>query len=174
MPRAFLIVVAFVSLAVAAFVGYAMWPRSALPENTKVDRIVVLKSERKMQLFSGSTVVREYRVALGFQPVGAKEMEGDGKTPEGLYSIDYRNPKSQFHLSLHVSYPNPEQVSRAKKQGISPGGMIMIHGLRNGTGFLGRFHWLVDWTTGCIAVTNEEIEEIWRVVPDRTPIEIHA
>ena len=174
MSRALVIAFTVVSLAVIAVVGYAKWPRNALPENTKVDRIVVLKSERKMQLFSGSTVVREYHVALGFQPVGAKEMEGDGKTPEGLYAIDYRNPKSQFHLSLHVSYPKPEQISRAKKQGISPGGMIMIHGLRNGTGFFGRFHWLVDWTTGCVAVTNEEIEEIWRVVPDGTPIEIHA
>lgn len=101
-------------------------------------------------------------------------MEGDGKTPEGLYVIDYRNQRSQFHLSLHVSYPRPEQVARAKKKGISPGGMIMIHGLRNGAGFLGRFHRLADWTTGCIAVTNEEIEEIWRVVPDGTSIEIRA
>lgn len=173
MPRA-LLVIAAISLAVIAAAGYAKWPRSALPENTKIDRIIVLKADRKMQLFSGSNVVREYRIALGFQPVGAKEIEGDGKTPEGTYSIDYRNPKSQFHLSLHVSYPRPDQVSRAKKQGVSPGGMIMIHGLRNGAGFLGRFHWLFDWTTGCIAVTNEEIEEIWRVTPDGTPIEIRA
>lgn len=174
MSRAQSIVFATAILVVAVVIGYAKWPRSALPENAKADRIVVVKSERRMQLFSGATLLREYRVALGFQPSGPKEMEGDGKTPEGLYVIDYRNQRSQFHLSLHVSYPRPEQVARAKKKGISPGGMIMIHGLRNGAGFLGRFHRLADWTTGCIAVTNEEIEEIWRVVPDGTSIEIRA
>ncbi|MDD4964541.1 MAG: L,D-transpeptidase family protein [Gallionella sp.] len=174
MSRTLLIVIAILFLSMGVFVCYAKWPRNALAQGLTADRIVVYKSERKLVLLKGGDVLREYRVALGSEPIGAKEREGDGKTPEGRYTIDTRNPQSKFHLSLHVSYPNPEQIAHAKQQGESPGGMIMIHGLRNGTGFFSRFHWLVDWTAGCIAVSNEEIEEIWRVVPNGTPIEIHA
>ena len=94
------------------------------------------------------------------------------KTPEGLYAIDYRNSHSDFHLSLHISYPGPEDVRRAAVAGVPPGGDIMIHGLPNGMGWLGHAHQKKDWTAGCIAVTDEEIEELWRIVPDGTPIQI--
>jgi len=146
----------------------------SLPADAKADRVVVYKSQRKLVLFKEGVVLREYQIALGSYPVGPKQMEGDGKTPEGQYTIDYRNPKSQFHLSLHISYPKAEDIARAKKDRIEPGGLIMIHGLRNGMGALGRLHRYTDWTNGCIAVTNWEIEEIWRVVPDGTVIELQA
>ncbi|OQA33844.1 MAG: L,D-transpeptidase catalytic domain [Betaproteobacteria bacterium ADurb.Bin341] len=171
--RAALLALAFALLFLATLAAHAIWPHDPLPQGTRADRIIVHKSKRKLVLMDKGTVLREYRIALGSNPVGAKEIEGDGKTPEGRYLIDYRNPRSKFHLSLHLSYPKPEQIARAKRQGVSPGGMIMIHGLANGTGWLGKFHWLADWTNGCIAVSNAEIEEIWRVVPDGTPIEIH-
>src|SRR5262249_25609436 len=114
------------------------------------------------------SILRSYRVALGREPVGHKLCEGDGRTPEGRYVIDGRNPKSRYYLSLHISYPNAEDVARAKAAGIEPGGDIMIHGLRDGTLREG------DWTQGCIAVTDEEMDEIWALVPDGTEILIEA
>lgn len=154
--------------------AYANWPEAALPADAIADRVVVYKSQRKLVLFQGGAVLREYRIALGGNPVGPKQREGDGRTPEGLYAIDYRNLQSQFHLSLHISYPKAEDIARARRDRVEPGGLIMIHGLRNGMGALGRFHRYVDWTNGCIAVTNREIEEIWRAVPDGTVIELRA
>jgi len=102
----------------------------------------------------------------------AKQQQGDNRTPEGHYIIDGKNEHSQFHKSLHISYPSPQDVAHAKSQGLSPGGAVMIHGLRNDLKWLGRLHLLIDWTQGCIAVTNNELDEIWRVVPMSTPIEI--
>ena len=102
----------------------------------------------------------------------AKQEEGDMKTPEGIYKIDGRNPQSSFHLALHVSYPSAEDAKRAAAQGVSAGYDIMIHGIQNGHGWIGAFHRWKDWTAGCIAVTDEEIEELWRVTPDGTTIEI--
>lgn len=157
---------------IVGLVAYARWPRTALPEGTQADHVLVHKAARKLVLLKGTTVLREYRVALGFEPYGAKQVEGDGKTPEGRYTLDYRNPRSLYHRSLHISYPTPEQVARAREKGVSPGGEIMIHGLRRDADFFGRFHWMLDWTHGCIAMSNEEIDEIWRAVPDGTPIEI--
>ena len=139
---------------------------------TKVNRVLILKSARKLQLLSGKDVVKEYRVALGNAPTGAKERQGDGKTPEGSYVIDYRNKNSQFHRSLHISYPNAGDKARARKLGVNPGGDVFIHGLMNGYGWIGAAHRQKDWTLGCIAVTNDEIEEIWKLVPDGTPVEI--
>jgi murein L,D-transpeptidase YafK len=139
---------------------------------TKVDKVLILKSARKLQLLSADKVVKEYLVALGNSPRGAKERQGDGKTPEGTYVIDYRNKNSQFHRSLHVSYPNAADKARARKLGVSPGGDIFIHGLMNGYGWIGAAHRNKDWTLGCIAVTNEEIEEIWKLVADGTLVEI--
>lgn len=136
------------------------------------DQIVVLKAERKLRLLNQGKLLREYQVALGFTPKGPKQVVGDGKTPEGHYRIDSRNPHSKYHLSLHISYPSPAQVRAAQKLGRAAGGMIMIHGLPDAYAYLGRLHRQHDWTEGCIAVTNEEIEEIWRLVPDGTPIEI--
>ena len=126
-----------------------------------------------MLLISGSTVLRSYRVALGFDPVGHKVQEGDGRTPEGRYVIERRNPKSAYHLSLRISYPGPEDLARAVELGVDPGGDIFIHGLPNGVGAADRGHPERDWTRGCIAVTDAEIEEIWALVADGTAIEIH-
>jgi len=145
----------------------------AAPDTTAaVDRIVVDKSDRQLELFAGNALVRQYRVALGREPIGPKLQEGDNRTPEGRYLIDRRNPDSAFHRSLHISYPNADDQLRAKALSVEPGGDIMIHGIRNGLGWLGRLHRLRDWTRGCIAVTNAEIEEIWHLVPDGTPIDI--
>ena len=139
---------------------------------TKADKVLVLKGERHLVLLSRGKVLKSYRIALGRQPEGHKTREGDSRTPEGHYLIDWRNPNSRFHLSLHISYPNDEDRAAASRAGVPPGGDIMIHGLPNGLGGLGKAHRLKDWTDGCIAVTNEEMEEIWRRVDDGTPIEI--
>lgn len=146
---------------------------SPLPPEAKADRVEVYKSERRLDLISDGIVVKSYCIALGHNPIDAKRQEGDGCTPEGAYLIDYRNPTSRFHLSLHVSYPDSAAIARARELHVDPGGMIMIHGLFNGLGWLGKLHRTVDWTNGCIAVTDPEIEEIWRAVPDGTPITIH-
>lgn len=111
-------------------------------------------------------------MALGGSPVRAKEQQGDHKTPEGQYTLDRRNAKSRFYKSIHVSYPNEQDKQKASQRGVSAGGDIMIHGLPNGFGWLGSTHRALDWTDGCVAVTNEEMDEIWELVPDGTPIEI--
>jgi murein L,D-transpeptidase YafK len=139
-------------------------------EEGAVDRIVVEKAQRRMDLMSGDRVVRSYRIALGSAPEGDKQQQGDGKTPEGKYVIEGRNPSSAFHLSLKISYPDAADRAAAATRNVSPGGEIFIHGAPN--------WWLLpgqppgDWTLGCIAVTKAEIEEIWRLVPDGTPVEI--
>lgn len=138
----------------------------------QADRIAVYKSRRELLLLRAGAVLRRYQVALGGNPIGPKEREGDQRTPEGLYRIDGRYLQSQFHRALHISYPNPQDRARARRLGVSPGGSILIHGLPNGQGSIGKAHLRTDWTLGCIAVTDEEIEEIWRLVPDGTVIEI--
>jgi len=125
-----------------------------------------------MELMRSGKVIKTYKVALGGEPVGTKTRQGDHRTPEGSYVIDSRNKHSQFHRSLHVSYPNAEDKERARKLGASTGGDIFIHGLPNGYGFVGAAHRARDWTDGCIAVTDQEIEEIWRLVDNGTPVEI--
>ena len=143
-----------------------------LPPDAVADRIVVLKAARKLSLYHGDRLLKTYQVALGRNPKGHKEQEGDGRTPEGRYVIDSRKRDSSFHRALHISYPNAEDRRRARRRGVSPGGAIMIHGLPNATPLVGKAHLLRDWTDGCIAVTNAEIEEIWRVVPNGARIEI--
>lgn len=138
----------------------------------KADRIFIAKAARKLNLYRGDRLLKTYRIALGRQPVGPKRCQGDRRTPEGRYRIVGRNGGSHYHRSLRVSYPNAEDWRAARKSGCNPGGDIMIHGLPNGYGWLGRLHARSDWTLGCIAVTNEEIEEIWVLVPDGTPVEI--
>lgn len=137
-----------------------------------ITRAEVIKSRRRLYLYSGDRVVREYPVSLGRGGSGAKQREGDRLTPEGNYTLDWRNPDSDYHLALHVSYPNAQDTARAEAAALPPGGDIMLHGLRNGFGWLGRLHRRINWTMGCIAVTNAEIEEIWQIVPDGTPIDI--
>ena len=137
-----------------------------------IDKIIVRKSERTLQLLSACQVIKTYKIALGRNPLGHKQREGDSKTPEGRYHITHHNPNSAYHLSLGISYPNLQDRENAKKLGVSAGGNIMIHGQPNFMPFFGRTHSLIDWTQGCIAVTNAEIEEIYTAVPDQTPIEI--
>lgn len=125
-----------------------------------------------LTLLRAGKVLKIYKVALGSDPVGPKTREGDGKTPEGAYRIDAKNEHSQFHLALRISYPNAADLQRAKKLGVNPGGDIFIHGLPPEWAWLGAAHRAKDWTAGCVAVTNTEIEEIWKMVPVGTPVEI--
>lgn len=136
------------------------------------DRIVIEKKARQLTLIAKGEVLKTYKIALGGNPDGPKERQGDNKTPEGSYIIDSRNRNSQYHLSLHISYPNEKDKKRAKQLGVSPGGDIMIHGMKNGTSWFGEFHTGVDWTKGCIAVTDEEIKEIAGLAPNGTIVEI--
>lgn len=157
------------------FTFIAVWmtvPCSLATEMTTADKVIIEKKVRKLTLYSKGQPIKSYKVALGRNPEGAKEKEGDNKTPEGTYTIDTRNTKSSYHLALHVSYPNAQDIQRAKQKGVSPGGSIMIHGIRNGLGWIGKFHSKIDWTKGCIAVTNDEIDEIGRLVANGTPVEI--
>jgi L,D-peptidoglycan transpeptidase YkuD (ErfK/YbiS/YcfS/YnhG family) len=136
------------------------------------DKVLVEKKERRLTLLSKGEVIKTYKIALGKNPVGPKERQGDNKTPEGVYIIDSRNSNSGYHLSLHISYPNEQDKKRARQLGVSPGGDIMIHGLKNGYSWVGASHVADDWTNGCIAVTNREMEEIYKFVPVGTIIEI--
>jgi murein L,D-transpeptidase YafK len=142
------------------------------PVSEFADTVYIEKAARKLTLKHDGRSLKQYRVALGFDPIGHKRQEGDGRTPEGSYEISGRNPKSQFHLSLRVSYPNANDRADAAARGVPPGGDIMIHGLPNGAGAIGEAHLMRDWTLGCIAVTNAEIEEIWAAVPNGARVEI--
>ena len=145
---------------------------AAIAAPVQADKIIVLKSARSMTLLSGGKALKTYKVALGSVPVGPKQVEGDHKTPEGDYVIDAKNANSQFHLSLHISYPSAADQQRARSLGARPGGAIMIHGLAKPFAYLGPLHRQTDWTDGCIAVTNAEIEEIWKMVSIGTRVEI--
>lgn len=137
------------------------------------DRVLLLKSQRRLLLVADGRPFREYKVSLGFEPVGDKLREGDGRTPEGHYVLDWKNPNSEYYRSIHISYPNAADRARARAAGVKdPGDNIMIHGLGPEMAFLGKTHRAADWTNGCIAVTNKEIDEIWRLVRTGTPIEI--
>lgn len=150
----------------------ANYERHPLAADVRADRILVEKSARRLTLFSGDKPLKTYSVALGRTPQGAKQEEGDQRTPEGSYTIDAHKFDSAFHRALHISYPSPTDSASAARRGVSAGGDIMIHGIRNGSGWWGAFHRLTDWTAGCIAVTDKQIEEIYQAVPDGTPIEI--
>jgi murein L,D-transpeptidase YafK len=138
----------------------------------QADKILVEKGARRLTLLSRGRKLKEYHITLGFSPIGPKEREGDGRTPEGIYTIDFHKPDSAFHRALHVSYPSTQDSARAAEAGVSPGGDIMIHGLPNGFGAFGATYRLRDWTAGCIAVTDPEIDEIYSSVNDGTAIEI--
>ncbi|GJE16440.1 L,D-transpeptidase family protein [Methylobacterium marchantiae] len=141
-------------------------------EPERADRVLVEKSARRLTLFRDGRVLAAYPVSLGFSPVGHKQREGDGRTPEGVYAIAYRNPLSVAHLSLKVSYPNEADARAAQDTGYEPGGDIMIHGIMNGFSWLGRLHRLKDWTSGCVGVANDEMADIYARVDVGTPIEL--
>ena len=147
-------------------------PPSA-PADAQADLIEVFKGERRMELKREGKTIRRYRVALGFAPERHKEREGDGRTPEGSYTVDARNPRSAFHLSLRVSYPDESDKARAASSGVSPGGDIYIHGQPNGWRKYRVDHPAKDWTTGCVAVSDAEIREIWSLAPTGVRVVIH-
>ncbi|MBK1720296.1 L,D-transpeptidase family protein [Thiocystis violacea] len=169
---------ACLALSLAGILGLAGCATSPPPTTAKrigpVDRVVVKKSQRQLELVSGGNVVRQYRVALGGSPVGHKYREGDQRTPEGSYQLNWRNPNSNYYKAIHVSYPSQKDRATSRQLGYNPGGMIMIHGLPNYIQSEGmrRQYANRDWTQGCIAVQNHEMDEIWRLVRDGTPIQI--
>jgi len=149
--------------------------RASLDEGDELpiaDRVVVRKSERRLLLMKGNEVLRSYRVALGADPVGHKQKAGDSRTPEGSYQLVRRNPRSDFFLSIQVSYPSARDASYARRHGWDPGGSIMIHGLPNNPRYPPEYYSRQDWTDGCIAVSNSDMVEIWMLTRDNTPIEI--
>lgn len=145
---------------------------SILLRESAADKILIEKTQRRLSLLAKGEVLKTYKIALGGNPIGPKERQGDNKTPEGTYVIDSRNSDSRYHLSLRISYPNESDKRRASELGVSPGGDIMIHGLKNGFSWVGDRHAEVDWTQGCIAVTDEEIKEIAKLAPNGTVVEI--
>lgn len=137
-----------------------------------VDHLVVHKTERRMLLLHGTTVVRSYKIALGLNPIGQKERAGDYRTPEGRYYLNRRNPRSEYFLSIQVSYPNDTDMKRARKNHWDTGGSIMIHGLPNQLKREPKYYEITDWTDGCIALSNADMVEVWLLTPDNVPIDI--
>ena len=137
-----------------------------------VDRLVVYKHQRKLVLLSQGKQVKSYRVALGGDPIGPKMRRGDHRTPEGSYILDAQNPNSHYYKAFHISYPSRKDITAANELGVSPGSDIMLHGLPKAYAWVGKAHTLHDWTDGCVAVTDEEMDELWKLVRVGTPIEI--
>ncbi|MFV0437283.1 MAG: murein L,D-transpeptidase family protein [Desulfopila sp.] len=137
-----------------------------------VDYVLVKKGERQMFLIKDGKIIRNYKISLGKNPEGAKEREGDKRTPEGLYLLDYKLEESMYYKAIHISYPNAKDLENARRKNLDPGGKIMIHGQLNGLGDRAAITQQYDWTSGCIAVTNEEMDQIWQLVEDYTPIRI--
>ena len=166
-------------VAILALAAAIVWDRyyappadlpALVPPDRQIDRILVEKGARRLTVFRDGAALQSYPVALGFAPVGDKAREGDGRTPEGVFRVDRRNPDSAYHLSLGIDYPQPDDLARAREGGYSPGGDIFIHGQPNG---LGRFATLPhDWTAGCIAVPDRVIEALWAVTPVGTVVDI--
>lgn len=156
---------------VLTLVCYVWWPLAKGPNGT-ADYVLVLKAQHRMILFRNGQEICAYHVSVGRGASGPKQRQGDHRTPEGKYVLDHKNPKSGFHRAIHLSYPNALDRSRAAREGVAPGGDIMVHGIKNGFGWVGRLHRLVDWTDGCIALTNAEMDQFWDLLPEGTPIEI--
>lgn len=184
MNKFFKILFLMTALCLLAYVGYRYFYNAQevevleeilkLPpvKLAKIDYILVEKQKRQITFFHQQKPLRVYKVALGFSPEGHKTEQGDGKTPEGLYKVVAKNPKSRFHLSIKISYPSKQDRQAAAEKGVNPGGEIMIHGLGKAFGFLGAKHTLRDWTLGCVALTNEQIEELYPYIGIGTTVEI--
>ena len=155
-----------------AFLVVAMFLLSIPAFAETADSVLVDKSDGKLYLLKDGTVFAEYSVAFGAKPEGHKQQEGDERTPEGHYLLDYKKSDSSFYKAIHISYPNEADKQAAAAKGVDPGGLIMIHGQRNRLGWLSFITQRFNWTDGCIAVTNSEMDEIWNSVPANTPIEI--
>ena len=162
-----------VALAVIATAVALAWAnRPSPPLAVRADYVLVEKSAHRLTLYHRGHPIAWYRIALGRGGLAAKHQAGDGLTPEGHYIIDRHLERSAFHKALHLSYPSPQQVAEARAAHIDPGGAIMIHGLRNRLGWIGRLHRIIDWTNGCIAVTDTEMDILWQAIKDGTPVDI--
>jgi murein L,D-transpeptidase YafK len=161
-----------VGCAAALIVSSLLITTACKADGGHVYRILVKKADRKMYLFSGNTLIRAYHIALGANPKGDKHRRGDKRTPEGTYTIDFKNPNSAFYKSIHISYPNLNDIQKARRDGVDPGGEITIHGQKNGYRILASETQKFDWTDGCIAVTDKAMDEIWSLVSVGTTIEI--
>ena len=157
---------------IACAVIYNLYPEKKLPLNTEIDYIIVKKSNRQLLAYSKQKLIKTYQISLGDSPVGHKAYEGDEKTPEGLYTINAKNAFSGYHKNLGISYPNSKDIAHAKLLGKPVGGDIKIHGIRNNFGFIGKFQRFSDWTNGCMALTNSEVDELYATVKIGTKIEI--
>ncbi|CAM3897918.1 L,D-transpeptidase family protein [Flavobacterium branchiophilum] len=152
--------------------GYYLIPEPKISKNIQIDHLILYKSKRQLLAFSNEKLIKTYKVSLGKQPIGAKAYEGDLKTPEGHYTIFDKNPNSGYHKNLGISYPNSKDIQKAKHLGKPVGGAIKIHGIRNHFGLIGKFHRWFDWTLGCVALTNQEVDELYDAVKIGTPIDI--
>jgi len=164
------LIFAILFLLILTGAGYYFLPEKKLPPDKKIDKLIVTKSKRIMDVYSGDQIIKTYKISLGGDPVGDKEFEGDKRTPEGQYSINDKNQNSGFHKNLGISYPSETDIQEAKKKNLQPGGDIKIHGIRNGFGFIGRLHRMFDWTAGCVALTDDEVDELYNRVEIGTPI----
>lgn len=162
----------FAWLMIALGLSFAQPAFASFSEEMQADKVVVLKGKRELQLWRGTEMLQSFRVALGRQPKGHKVFEGDGRTPEGEYLLKGWKSDSRFYRAMHISYPNSTDRARADDLGLSPGGAIMLHGLATEIEDWGGDHYLFNWTEGCIALTNDEMDIIWQRVRPGTPIEI--
>ena len=154
-------------------ITYNYYPEKELPANADINLLVVNKAKHQLLAYADGQLLKTYKVSFGNNPIGHKEFEGDEKTPEGIYYINAKNDKSGYHKNLGVSYPNVKDIAHAKAIGKPTGGDIKIHALKSGLGFINKFQRWCNWTNGCIAVTNSEIDELYRSVKIGTKIEIH-
>lgn len=162
--------VALVACLLAAIV--AAMPRAKATDFPVADKVVVEKGKRKLHLLKDGEAFRTFDIALGVEPIGHKRQEGDNRTPEGRYWLDMRNDRSDYFLSIRISYPNERDRLEALRQGVQPGGQIMIHGQPNIPTYSAAYYRQTDWTNGCIAVSNSDMIDIWLMTPERVPIEI--
>jgi murein L,D-transpeptidase YafK len=160
------------SSAIILTLAYYLYPEGDLPPGCRIDKLVVFKSKRSMQAYCKGEVIKTYKISLGRNPVGDKQFEGDKRTPEGDYVINTKNNKSGYYKNLGISYPDNDDIREARGKKLNPGGNIKIHGIRNGLGFIGKFQRWTDWTAGCVALTNDEMDEIYEAVDVGTPITI--
>lgn len=162
----------FLMLFIGGLSCYYFYPEKKLPAEIQIDKLLVYKSQKKLFAYSKGELIKTYSIALGRQEVGGKVFKGDEKTPEGLYFIVDKNPSSGYHKNTGISYPNKKDIEAAKKLGELSGGDVKIHGIRNKMGFIGKFHRWFNWTLGCIAVTNEEMDELYHAVKIGSPTTI--
>jgi murein L,D-transpeptidase YafK len=166
------IIISLLFICIIIAITYYLYPEYKLDTSIPIQKILVLKSEGELQLLNHNKIIKTYKIAIGKNPIGEKHFEGDGKTPEGIYKIDSKNPNSVCYLNLGISYPAKKDILFAQRHGKKPGGLIKIHGLFNGYGYIGKFHRWFNWTNGCIGLTNEEMKELYDNVEIGTPIEI--